>query len=54
MQVYGDSGFLHSLFNSINIMCGVGLLATPYAVAQMGWLSLLLLISLGAASRPHV
>lgn len=50
VQVTGDSGFLHTLFNSVNIMCGVGLLATPYAVAQMGWLSLLLLVILGTRS----
>lgn len=43
----GESGFLHTLFNAVNIMCGVGLLATPYAAAQMGWLSLLLLVILG-------
>ncbi|BDA44309.1 Amino acid transporter AVT1B [Coccomyxa sp. Obi] len=47
VHVTGDSGFLHTLFNSVNIMCGVGLLATPYAAAQMGWLSLLLLVILG-------
>lgn len=43
----GESGFFHTLFNAVNILCGVGLLATPYAAAQMGWLSLLLLFLLG-------
>lgn len=46
----GESGFLKTLFNSVNILCGVGLLATPYASAQMGWSSLLLLIVLGEHS----
>ncbi|CAL5218396.1 g69 [Coccomyxa viridis] len=41
------SGFLKTLFNAVNILCGVGLLATPYAAAQMGWASLLLLVVLG-------
>ena len=40
-------GFLKTLFNAVNILCGVGLLATPYAAAQMGWASLLLLLVLG-------
>jgi vesicular inhibitory amino acid transporter len=43
----GSSGFCHTLFNGINVMCGVGLLATPYTAAKMGWLSLLLLCILG-------
>ena len=43
----GQSGFLKTLFNSVNILCGVGLLATPYASAQKGWSSLLLLAMLG-------
>ena len=41
------SGFVKTLFNSVNILCGVGLLATPYAAAEMGWASLLLLTILG-------
>lgn len=50
---FGHSGFLKTLFNSVNILCGVGLLATPYASAQMGWSSLLLLTVLGMHScRP--
>ena len=51
----GQSGFLKTLFNSVNILCGVGLLATPYASAQMGWSSLLLLTVLGVllSRSPH-
>lgn len=48
----GGSGFLHTLFNSVNVLCGVGLLTTPYAAAKMGWLSILLLFGLGTHSRP--
>ena len=51
----GQSGFLKTLFNAVNILCGVGLLATPYASAQMGWSSLLLLTVLGVRlSRSHI
>ena len=46
------SGFLKTLFNAVNILCGVGLLATPYAAAQMGWASLLLLVVLGTNPSP--
>ncbi|KAK1264900.1 hypothetical protein QJS04_geneDACA011314 [Acorus gramineus] len=31
-------------FNGINVLCGVGLLSTPYAISNGGWLSLLVLI----------
>ncbi|KAF6258591.1 transmembrane amino acid transporter protein-domain-containing protein [Scenedesmus sp. NREL 46B-D3] len=34
-------------FNAVNILCGVGLLTTPYAMASSGLSSLLLLISIG-------
>lgn len=34
-------------FNAVNILCGVGLLTTPYAVALSGGLSLLLLLLVG-------
>ena len=29
-------------------MCGVGILSTPYAVKQGGWLGLVILVVLGA------
>lgn len=31
----------------INVLCGVGLLTTPYALKEGGWLSILLLFLLG-------
>ncbi|XVE53234.1 hypothetical protein DITRI_Ditri02bG0187600 [Diplodiscus trichospermus] len=37
------TGFLRTCFNGLNALSGVGILSIPYAVAQGGWLSLLLL-----------
>ncbi|XP_021289732.1 vacuolar amino acid transporter 1 [Herrania umbratica] len=39
--------FTQSLINGINVLCGIGLLTTPYAVKEGGWLSLSLLIIFG-------
>ncbi|XP_019429151.1 PREDICTED: amino acid transporter ANTL1 isoform X2 [Lupinus angustifolius] len=36
---YGCS-FTQTVFNGINVMCGVGLLSTPYTVNQAGWASM--------------
>ncbi|XP_052176466.1 amino acid transporter AVT1A-like [Diospyros lotus] len=33
-----------TIFNSINIMCGVALLSVPYTVKEAGWASILLLV----------
>jgi vesicular inhibitory amino acid transporter len=37
-------------FNAINILCGVGLLTTPYAMAITGLSSLFLLVAIGAVA----
>ncbi|XP_068667658.1 amino acid transporter AVT1E-like [Aristolochia californica] len=37
--------YAQSVFNGINVMCGVGLLSTPYAIKQGGWLGLLILFA---------
>ena len=42
-QTLGTSE-LQTLFNSVNAMCGIGLLATPFALAEMGWLALVLML----------
>eukprot|EP00850_Spirogloea_muscicola_P001771 SM000006S19536 [mRNA] locus=s6:1491579:1504808:+ [translate_table: standard] len=34
------SSFLQATFNGINVLAGVGILSTPYATAQSGWLGL--------------
>jgi hypothetical protein len=46
----GGTSDLQTLFNSVNALCGIGLLATPLALAEMGWLALVLM--LGAPRRP--
>ncbi|CAI5506361.1 unnamed protein product [Closterium sp. Naga37s-1] len=40
----GNSGFIDSVFNGINVLAGIGILSTPYATAQAGWLGLLVLL----------
>ncbi|XP_022742548.1 amino acid transporter AVT1A [Durio zibethinus] len=40
---YGCS-VTQTVFNSVNVMVGVGLLSTPYTIAKGGWASLLMLI----------
>ncbi|XP_068494138.1 amino acid transporter AVT1A-like [Phaseolus vulgaris] len=40
---YGCS-FTQTVFNSINVMAGVGLLSTPYTVNQAGWMSIAVMI----------
>jgi hypothetical protein len=37
-------------FNAINVLCGVGLLTTPYAMAITGTSALLLLVLIGSCS----
>ncbi|KAE8673226.1 Transmembrane amino acid transporter family protein isoform 2 [Hibiscus syriacus] len=37
------TGFLRTCFNGLNALSGVGILSIPYALAQGGWLSLVLL-----------
>ncbi|KAK9822688.1 hypothetical protein WJX81_000906 [Elliptochloris bilobata] len=43
----GGTSELQTLFNSVNALCGIGLLATPFALAEMGWLALMLMLALG-------
>ncbi|QCE05225.1 solute carrier family 32 [Vigna unguiculata] len=40
---YGCS-FTQTVFNSINVMAGVGLLSTPYTVNQAGWMSIAVML----------
>jgi hypothetical protein len=47
LQERATSSSWQAAFNAINILCGVGLLTTPYAMAISGLSSLLLLIGIG-------
>ncbi|CAJ1967501.1 unnamed protein product [Sphenostylis stenocarpa] len=40
---YGCS-FTQTIFNSINVMAGVGLLSTPYTVNQAGWMGIAVML----------
>ncbi|GJP62707.1 hypothetical protein CLOP_g19738 [Closterium sp. NIES-67] len=42
------STFMQAMFNGVNILAGVGVLSTPYALMQGGWAGLLLLVLLAA------
>ncbi|GJP45195.1 hypothetical protein CLOM_g4615 [Closterium sp. NIES-68] len=37
------SSSLETVFNGVNVLTGIGILTTPYALSQAGWLALLLL-----------
>ncbi|XP_047306817.1 amino acid transporter AVT1D-like [Impatiens glandulifera] len=39
--------YLQTVLNAINILCGIGLVSTPYALKQGGWWSLSILFILG-------
>ncbi|OAY69070.1 Vacuolar amino acid transporter 1, partial [Ananas comosus] len=39
-----------AIVNGINVLCGVGILTTPYAIKEGGWLGMLLLFALGGIS----
>ncbi|XP_048420873.1 amino acid transporter AVT1C-like [Pyrus x bretschneideri] len=38
------SSFAQAVINGINVLCGVGILSTPYAVKEGGWLGLFILL----------
>lgn len=40
--------YTQGVMNGVNVLCGVGILSTPYAVKQGGWLGLVILAVLGA------
>ncbi|PRQ43234.1 putative amino acid transporter, transmembrane domain-containing protein [Rosa chinensis] len=39
--------FSQAVLNGINVLCGMGLITTPYAIKEGGWLSLILLALFG-------
>ncbi|KAI3973315.1 hypothetical protein MKX01_020690 [Papaver californicum] len=46
----GTSTFFKTCFNGINALSGVGILSVPYALASGGWLTLILLFVVAAAT----
>ncbi|WZZ81752.1 hypothetical protein YC2023_102324 [Brassica napus] len=47
MGISNDSSFGQAVLNGVNVLCGVGILSTPYAVKEGGWLGLLILFAFG-------
>ncbi|KAH9552907.1 hypothetical protein CY35_09G091900 [Sphagnum magellanicum] len=47
-EAHEGSSVLQALLNGMNVLAGVGVLTTPYAVKEGGWLGLLLLFVLSA------
>lgn len=45
-----QTSYGQSVLNGINVLCGVGLLSTPYAVKEGGWVGLSLLFIFGVLS----
>nr|CAB3484007.1 unnamed protein product [Digitaria exilis] len=45
---YRQCSYIQGVMNGVNVLCGVGILSTPYAVRQGGWLGLVILVVLGA------
>ncbi|KAG8064054.1 hypothetical protein GUJ93_ZPchr0004g39973 [Zizania palustris] len=43
---YRRCSYTQGVMNGVNVLCGVGVLSTPYAVKQGGWLGLLILVLL--------
>ncbi|KAL6848439.1 hypothetical protein ACP4OV_021733 [Aristida adscensionis] len=40
---YQNCSYTQGVMNGINVLCGVGILSTPYAIKQGGWLGLVIL-----------
>ncbi|KAI3918856.1 hypothetical protein MKW98_017304 [Papaver atlanticum] len=49
-ETIGTSTFFKTCFNGINALSGVGILSLPYALASGGWLTLILLFIVAAAT----
>ncbi|XP_042486151.1 amino acid transporter AVT1I-like, partial [Macadamia integrifolia] len=46
----GTATFFKTCFNGLNALSGVGILSVPYALSEGGWLSLILLFLIAAAT----
>ncbi|KAL6653071.1 hypothetical protein ACP70R_011996 [Stipagrostis hirtigluma subsp. patula] len=44
---YRQCSYTQGVMNGVNVLCGVGILSTPYAVKEGGWLGLVILGVLG-------
>ncbi|XP_044509447.1 amino acid transporter AVT1C-like [Mangifera indica] len=46
----GQSSYAQAVLNGMNVLCGVGLLSTPYAAKEGGWVGLSILLIFGLLS----
>ncbi|KAK1432464.1 hypothetical protein QVD17_09361 [Tagetes erecta] len=44
------SSFLNTCFNGLNALSGIGIITVPYALAEGGWLSLLLFLAIASST----
>jgi amino acid permease len=51
LQDHETSSTWQAAFNAVNVLCGVGLLVTPFATATSGLASLLLLVTIGESTE---
>ncbi|CAO2034058.1 unnamed protein product [Urochloa humidicola] len=47
VSTYQKCSYTQAVVNGINVLCGVGILSTPYAIKQGGWLGLVILCLFG-------
>lgn len=45
-----NSSYAQAVLNGMNVLCGVGILSTPYAAKEGGWFGLLILVAFGVLS----
>lgn len=50
LPVSRQSSYSQAVLNGMNVLCGVGILSTPYAVKQGGWVGLSILLIFAALS----
>jgi vesicular inhibitory amino acid transporter len=50
LPISQQCSFGQSLMNGMNVLCGVGILSTPYAIREGGWLGLLVLFGFSVLS----
>ncbi|KAK8987118.1 hypothetical protein V6N11_055431 [Hibiscus sabdariffa] len=50
MPLARQSSYGQAVMNGINVLCGVGILSTPYAVKEGGWFGLIILLTFAVLS----
>ncbi|KAI9156580.1 hypothetical protein LWI28_008951 [Acer negundo] len=50
LPISSNSSYAQAVVNGLNVLCGVGILSTPYAAKEGGWFGLAILITYGILS----